>query len=90
MHFTHLQYIPCLQWKLGEYQAMSRLPVKTKRLCTPLIEVPAIGYDFEDQKKAKTVDMHLAPKLSRSQLEVRWPLQAESYALLIFLATSCS
>ena len=30
------------------------------------------------------------PKLSRSQLEVRWPLQAESYALLIFLATLCS
>jgi len=31
-----------------------------------------------------------AAKLSRSQLEVRWPLQAESYALLIFLATLCS
>ena len=29
-------------------------------------------------------------KLSRSQLEVRWPLQAESYALLTFLATLCS
>jgi hypothetical protein len=29
-------------------------------------------------------------KLSRSQLEVRWPLHGESYALLTFLATSWS
>ena len=29
-------------------------------------------------------------KLSRSQLEVRWPLRVESYALLTFLATACS
>jgi hypothetical protein len=29
-------------------------------------------------------------KLPRSQLEVRWPLQAESYAFLTFLATPCS
>ena len=29
-------------------------------------------------------------RLSRSQLEVWWPLHGESYALLTFLATPCS
>jgi hypothetical protein len=29
-------------------------------------------------------------RMSESQLEVRWLLQSESYALLSFLAISCS
>ncbi len=39
-----------------------------------------------------TADLAVArvARLSRSQLEVRWPLHGECYALLTFLATPCS
>lgn len=65
MNFDHRHYIPCLRWKQGEYQAVSRLPDTAKRAFTPLIEVPGIGWDFENVKEAKTVDEHLAPFAKR-------------------------
>jgi len=65
MNFNHRYYIPCLRWKQGEYLGVWRLPIKTKRVFTPLIEVPAIGYDFENEIKAKTIDAHLAPFAKR-------------------------
>ena len=65
MNFDNHHYVPCLRWKTGEYQAVFRLPATTKRLFTPLIEVPGIGYDFENERKAKTLDQHLAPFAKR-------------------------
>jgi hypothetical protein len=65
MGFNHLHYVPCLRWKQGEYQALWRLPPKTRAVFTPLIEVPGIGYDFESATKAKTIDEHLAPFAGR-------------------------
>jgi len=65
MSFNYTHYVPCLRWKQGEYQAVSRLPIKTKRVFTPLIEIPGIGYDFENETKAKTIDEHLAPFAKR-------------------------
>ena len=56
MNFDHRHYIPCLRWKQGEYQAVSRLPDTTKRAFTPLIEVPELGWDFEKRKRKKTID----------------------------------
>jgi hypothetical protein len=65
MNFDHRQYVPCLRWKRGEYEAMSRLPLSSKRVLTPLIEVPEFGspehgWDHETASKAKTIDKHLA------------------------------
>ena len=65
MSFNHTHYIPCLRWKLGEYQAVSRLLHPAKRLFTPLIEVPEIGWDFENETEVKTIDEHLAPFTKR-------------------------
>lgn len=65
MSFNHTHYVPCLRWKQGEYQAISRLPHPTKRTFTPLIEVPEIGWDFENETEAKTIDEHLAPFAKR-------------------------
>lgn len=59
MNFDHRHYVPCLQWKQGEYQAVLRLSDSIKRLFTPLIEVPEIGYDFEKRRAEKTIDGHL-------------------------------
>ena len=56
MNFDHRHYIPCLRWKQGEYQAVWRLPDTTKRAFTPLIEVPELGWDFEEKKEKKTID----------------------------------
>ena len=56
MNFDHCHYVPCLRWKMGEYQAVSRLQDTTKSLFTPLIEIPELGWDFEEKKEKKTVD----------------------------------
>jgi hypothetical protein len=57
--FNHLQYVPILKWKLGEYQALSRLDNAVKDRVTPLIEIPAVSYDFEKSQIAKSLDDHL-------------------------------
>jgi len=60
MKFDHRHYIPCLRWKMGEYQAVYTLSDTKKRMFTPLIEVPEIGWDFEENKEKKTIDEHLS------------------------------
>jgi len=60
MKFDHRHYVPCLRWKMGEYQAVCRLSDTTKRMFTPLIEVPKIGFDFKEKKVKKTIDEHLS------------------------------
>jgi len=54
------QYVPCLRWKQGEYQALLRLSSAIKSVLVPLIEVSEIGYDFEARTDNKTVDDHLS------------------------------
>jgi hypothetical protein len=65
MNFDHRHYVPCLRWKQGEYQAVWRLPYATKSVVIPIIEVPEIGYDFENETAAKTIDEHLSPFAER-------------------------
>lgn len=56
MSFDHHHYVPCLRWKLGEYQAVWRLPDTARRAFTPLVEIPELGWDFEKKKEKKTID----------------------------------
>lgn len=63
--FDHKQYVPCLRWKQGEYQAVLELSDTAKKTLTPLIEVPEMGWDFEEEKFKKTIDGHLAPFAKR-------------------------
>jgi len=65
MSFRHRHYVPCLRWKLGEYQAVLHLSSDAKEQITPLIEVPEIGFDFETRADKKTIDEHLAPIAKR-------------------------
>jgi putative ATP-dependent endonuclease of OLD family len=56
-----------------------------------LMEEPEAHIHAQRQLQVmKFIEQQAKEKLPRSQLEVRWPLQAESYALLTFLATPCS
>jgi len=59
MNFDHSHYVPCLRWKMGEYQAVLRLRDTKKKMFTPLIQIPEIGYDFKEKKLKKTMDEHL-------------------------------
>lgn len=61
MQFNHKYYIPCLRWKMGEYQAISHLNNTIKNNLIPLIEVPEIGWDFEKNIEAKTLDAQIEP-----------------------------
>lgn len=74
MNFDHSHYVPCLRWKQGEYQAVYRLKPATRRIFTPLIEVPEIGWDFENETESKTIDEHLAPFAKR--VHEKWGRQA--------------
>lgn len=56
MNFDHRHYVPCLRWKQGEYQAVLKLPDTIKNVFTPLIEIPELGWDFEEKKEKKTID----------------------------------
>jgi hypothetical protein len=44
---------------MGEYQAVLRLHDTTKRMLTPLIQIPEIGYDFKEKRPKGTLDEHL-------------------------------
>ncbi|MCA1790673.1 MAG: beta family protein [Thioalkalivibrio sp.] len=55
------QYVPCLRWKQGEYQAVMRLAPEVQTRLLPLIEIPEIGYDFENRAPACSLDDHVEP-----------------------------
>jgi hypothetical protein len=57
--FNHRHYVPILKWKMGEYQALSRLTGEVKDGLTPLLEIPPIGFDFEAGRDRKSADDHL-------------------------------
>ncbi len=69
MIFNQRHYVPCLRWKMGEYQALFNLSDETKDMITPLIEVPEIGFDFETRKPAKSIDDHLSAFAKRIKLK---------------------
>src|SRR4051812_34890347 len=72
--FNHLHYVPILKWKLGEYQALSRLAPSVKDRITPLLEIPAVGYDFEKHRTSKSLDDHLSDFGRR--LKSKWQARA--------------
>ena len=57
--FNHRHYVPILKWKMGEYQALSRLAGPVKDRITPLLEIPPVGFDFETQRNKESADDHL-------------------------------
>ena len=68
--YDYRQYVPCLRWKTGEYQALNQLTETTKDSITPIIEAAEIGFDFESRVEDKTIDEHLE-KLPR-RLSQKW------------------
>lgn len=57
---TPAHYVPIVKGKAGEYSALQDLAPAVKQAVTPLIEIPVVPWDFENEEPAKTLDAHLA------------------------------
>jgi hypothetical protein len=57
--FDHKHYVPILGGKAGEYRALRELSPARKAKLTPLIEVPPVPWDFENDRPACSIDVHL-------------------------------
>jgi len=57
--FSTYHYVPILKGKKGEYDALQKLNEDIRDKLTPLIEIPQIPYDYENDDYAKTIDQHL-------------------------------
>ena len=60
-------YVPSLRWRMGEYQALSRLSGEAKARVVPFVVVPEIEFDFEEWAPKKTVQEHVEPFPKRFQ-----------------------
>jgi len=54
MNSSQSKYVPVLKWQQGEYQALFWLNENVKTIVFPLLNVPPIGYDFEEEKLKNT------------------------------------
>lgn len=54
--FDHKHYVPILKAKLGEYRALETLTASRKSGLTPLLELPPIDWDFENECPKCTID----------------------------------
>lgn len=63
--FNH--YVPILKGKAAEYLSLQMLHSDIKSLLTPLIEIPPIPWDFENEKPSRTIDDHVANIASKIQ-----------------------
>ena len=52
-------YVPAINWRQGEYQALLRLTDLAKGRILPLITIPKIEYDFDDGMPKHTVQEHV-------------------------------
>lgn len=57
--FDHIHYVPILKGKAGEYGALRDLDPDVKERLTPIIEVPSIPWDYENDRPGKTVKDHV-------------------------------
>ena len=58
-------YVPALRWRQAEYQALERLGPTVKDQIMPLITIPDVEYDFEQQQPKRTVNGHVSPFITR-------------------------
>jgi T4 beta protein len=52
-------YVPVLKGKEGEFAALEELSADVKAQIMPLIEIPAVPYDYANERPAKDLDEHI-------------------------------
>lgn len=63
-------YVPVLNWRQGEYQALFRLNAWVKDRTIPLVYIPDVEFDFATWRDKKTVDEHVRPFVKR--FNIKW------------------
>lgn len=58
--FDEGHYVPVLKGLAGEYKALREADGRVRASVTPLIEIPAVGWDFDTDAPAKTPAAHVA------------------------------
>lgn len=53
-------YVPILKGKEGEFAALEALRPDIRTQLMPLIEIPAVPYDYANERPAKSLDEHVA------------------------------
>jgi hypothetical protein len=56
--FDHRHYVPIVKGRRGEYRALREMK-DPKSGITPMIDVPPMNWDFENDETSKTIDEHL-------------------------------
>ncbi len=70
MNLSEEIYVPALRWRQGEYQALLRLSAAAKERIVPLITIPPVEYDFEEQRPKRSIHEHVHPFVTR--FEKKW------------------
>lgn len=52
-------YVPILKWKRGEQKGLENVSLLTRDKLMPLIEIPPIDYDYENDRPKKSIDDHI-------------------------------
>jgi hypothetical protein len=84
--FDHSHYVPILKGKAGEYQAIRDLDPGVKDRLTPLVEVPSIPWDYENDRPGKTVDEHVANV--PGNIEKHWGVERTMFVDLLWIPSS--
>lgn len=84
--FDYSHYVPILKGKAGEYGALRDLDANVKERLTPLVEVPSIPWDYENERPSKTVDDHIAGVTSN--IEKHWGGERAMFLDLLWLPSS--
>jgi hypothetical protein len=84
--FTHKHYVPILKGRKGEYGALETLSPAVKTALTPLIEIPPIPWDWQEEQPAKSIDTHL--EKVGANLQRCWPSDRPLYVDLLWISES--
>lgn len=57
--FSDRHYVPAIRWRQGEYFALKELADNYRGSVTPLVDVPPIPWDFENERPGRTIDAHV-------------------------------
>src|SRR5450759_864056 len=79
-----VRYVPILKAKLGEFGALADLAAAIKPSIVPLLEVPPIPWDYENEVPAKAIDAHVGPVVEK--IRTSWGSSQIAYLDLDLLA----
>ena len=78
---SRILYVPILKGRDGEYGALQTLSAEIRDVIAPVLELPPIPWDFEADRPARTIDVHL--KKVGQKIERAWGVSRNIFVDLI-------